>query len=173
MELFTRENYTLNLSWDKVGNEEDIIIDMEYRIREDTAVSFQDIISDVADDNIEIYTKALWDLAPIISYWIEEGLSEFGIGRSDGLEQLFMRGQYLYNVELLNGNIYYIIYNLACDILEDLLEKELTKGELSETDIEILGYNIADYLQLMDIHYKSDVIESMENLLEDYKNGGL
>ena len=173
MELFTRENYTFDLNGDKVGNEEDIITDLEDRLSEDTEENIRDIIADVADTNVEFYSQVIWDLAPTIKSWIEEALIviEFGIG--DDLDQLFMFGQYLYNTELINYNLDYIIHNLACDILEDLVEEEFKSGELSNTDIEKLGDSIADYLQLADIRYKSDIVESMEILLEDFKNGGL
>ena len=171
MKLFTREDYTF---WDKVGNEEDIIVDLEDRLGYDTNDHIQDIIMDVADANVEIYTKELWELAPAIKDWIERGISEFDIGRDSSLEQIFIQGQYLYNIELLNTNIDYAIYNLACDILEDLIEEEVMSGEeLSDTDRELLEENINGYLRLRDIDYRSDVTELMENLLEDYKNGDI
>lgn len=174
MKLFTREDYMFYPFWNKVGNEKDIIVDLEDRLQEGTDNHIQDIIMDVAGANVEIYTKELWDLAPAISDWIKEGLSEFDIGRDSSLEQLFEYGQYLYNTELLNGNIDYAIHNLACDILEDLIEEEVTSGKkLSDTDRELLDENINEYLSFRDIDYKSDVIESMENLLEDYKNGDI
>lgn len=174
MKLFTREDYTFYPYWNKVGNEEDIIMDLEDRLGYDTGSHIQDIIMDVADANVEIYTKALWDLAPAIKDWIERGVSEFDIGRDSRLEQIFVQGQYLYNIELLNTNIGYAIYNVACDILEDLIEEEIMSGEeLSDTDRELLEENINGYLSLRDIDYRSDVTELMEELLEDYKNGDL
>ena len=173
MELFTRGNYTINLNGDKVGNEEDILIDLEDRLSEDTEENIQDIITDVADTNVEFYPQAIWDLAPTIKNWIEQALIVIDLRRGDDLDRLFMFGQYLYNMELINYNLDYIIHNLACDILEDLVEEEFKSGELSNTDIEKLGDSIADYLQLADIRYKSDIVESMESLLEDFKNGGL
>ena len=173
MELFTREDYLFNLSWDKVGNEEDILIDLEDRLSEDTEVDIENIVTEVADANIEIYTQSLWDLAPIIENWIEEALMENGFGRGDSLDQVFQWGQYIYNIELIEYNLDYVIHNVACDILEDLIEEKLKSGELSGTDIEVLGGNIADYLQLNDINYGSDIVDSMENLMEDYENGGL
>ena len=173
MELFTRENYMFNLIWDKVGNEENIIIDLEDRLSEDTEEDIQNIITEVADANVEVYIQSLWDLAPAIEDWIEEGLLDIDFGGDVSLDRVFMYGQYLYNLELINYNLDYAIHNTACDILEDLLEEEMTNCELSETDIGILGDNIVDYLQLMDINYRSDIVESMENLLEDYKNGEL
>ena len=173
MELFARGNYTFNLNGDNVGNEGDILMDLEYRLSEDTEENIQDIIADVADANVEFYSQAIWDLAPTIKNWIEEALIVIDFGRGDDLDRLFMFGQYLYNTELINYNLDYIIHNLACDILVYLVEEEFKSGELSNTDIEILGDNIVDYLQLADISYKSDIIESMESLLEDFKNGGL
>lgn len=171
MKLFTREDY---IFWDKVGNEEDIIVDLEDRLGYDTNDHIQDIITDVAYTNVEIYTKELWELAPAIRDWIERGISEFDIGRDSSLEHIFIQGQYLYNIELLNTNIDYAIYNLACDILEDLIEEEVMSGEeLSDTDRELLEENINGYLSLRDIDYRSDVTELMEELLEDYKNGDL
>lgn len=171
MKLFTREDYTF---WDKVGNEEDVIMDLEDRLGYDTGRYIQDIIMDVADANVEIYTKELWDLAPAIKDWIEKGISELDIGRYSSLEQIFMQGQYLYNMELLNTNIDYAIYNVACDILEVFIEEEVMSGEeLSDTDRELLEENINGYLRLRDIDYRSDVTELMENLLEDYKNGDI
>lgn len=170
MKLFTREDYTF---WDKVGNEEDIIMDLEDRLGYDTNDHIQDIIMEVADSNVEIYTKELWDLAPAIKDWIERGLSEFDIGRDSSLEQIFVQGQYLYNTELLNTNIDYAIYNVACDILETFIEEVMSGEELSDTDRELLEENINGYLSLRDIDYRSDVTELMEDLLEDYKNGDL
>ena len=173
MELFARGNYTFNLNGDNVGNEGDILMDLEYRLSEDTEENIQDIIADVADANVEFYSQAIWDLAPTIKNWIEEALIVIDFGRGDDLDRLFMFGQYLYNTELINYNLDYIIHNLACDILEDLVEEEFKGGELSGADIEKLGDSIADYLQLADIIYKSDIVESMRSLLEDYKNVGL
>lgn len=173
MKLFTREDYTFYPYLNKVGNEEDIIMDLEDRLGYDTGSHIQDIIMDVADANVEIYTQALWDLAPAIKDWIEKDLSQFE-GRYKSLEQIFMQGQYSYNIELLNTNIDYAIHNLACDILEDLIEEEVTScEELSDTDRELLDENINGYLSLRDIDYMSDVTELMEELLEDYKNGDL
>ena len=58
MKLFTREDYTIYPCWNKVGNEEDIIMDLEDRLGYDTGSHIQDIIMEVADANVEIYTKA-------------------------------------------------------------------------------------------------------------------
>ena len=173
MELFTRKNYMFNLSEDNVGNEEYILIELEYRLSEDTGGDIQEIITDVAYANVELYSQELWELAPILKNWIEEALTENGPVRGEKLDTRFMYGQYLYNLELINYNLDYIIHNLACDILEDLVEEELKSWELSNADIEKLGDNIADYLQLTGVSYKSDIVESMESLLEDFKSGGL
>ena len=139
MELFARVNYIFDLNWDNVGNEEDIFTDLEYRLSEDTGGDIQEIITDVAEANVELYTQELWELAPTIKNWIEEALMDIDFGRGDDLDRLFMYGQYLYNLELINRNLHYVIHNLACDILEYLVEEELKSGELSGADIEILG----------------------------------
>ena len=81
MELFARGNYTFNLNGDNVGNEGDILMDLEYRLSEDTEENIQDIIADVADANVEFYSQAIWDLAPTIKNWIEEALIVIDFGR--------------------------------------------------------------------------------------------
>ena len=100
MELFTRENYMFNLNGDNVGNEEYILIELEYRLSEDTGGDIEEIITDVADANVEIYSQALWNLAPTIKNWIEKALMDVDFGRGDDLDRIFMFGQYLYNSHL-------------------------------------------------------------------------
>ena len=98
-----------------------------------------DLISEIANNNVDIYTSDLWDWARDNRGWVEQALSEFGFNSDDGtLENLFMIAQYLYYTSEIYDNfddfIRYALYEYldingvvilseeAFDVVEDIVK---------------------------------------------------
>lgn len=115
---------------------------------------FDDIIHEIADNYVEIYTDPLWDLAPKIKWWIEESIDQGLIDISNRLESVFMAGQYSYNNELLYENLDTLKFNYIVDEIFELDEDFLINNNLD--------YEIEDFI-------KDDDLESMEGFRESVK----
>ena len=108
-----------------------------------------DIITEVADNNIDIYNYNLWEWAKNNEYYIEQAVSNFGIDyKNFDLIQLFRMAQYEFYNEAIYSNlsdfIYYAILNnidaeeISDEILDEIekIANEEDNNEQLETYIE-------------------------------------
>lgn len=118
-----------------------------------------DIITEVCDNNIDIYNSNLWEWAKDNEYYIEEAVRNYGIDKNNfDLMRLFQMGQYYYYNE--------ICYNNLDDIIEYLI--------LSNLDVEEISDNVYD--EILSISGQEDnnaqiedYIEEIEEMLTEYQ----
>ena len=116
-----------------------------------------DIITEICDNNVDIYNSDLWEWAKDNEYYIEQAINEFGIDSNNfDLMQLFRQGQYYYYEE--------ICYKNLDDIIEYLI--------LSNLDVEEINDTVYD--EILTISGKEDnnariedYIEEIEELIEE------
>ena len=149
-EIENKKPYLQDISCDLVG---------DYQNYLDSSSYICDIISEYADQRVDIYTSDLLEWAKDNYTYIENAIDEFGTptenGKSD-FARMIMQGQYLKNYEDLSNDLNDIIKILAYTyILEQENEidneKEFDFLDL-EIDIEELDHNN----QLEDIKYYCD-----------------
>lgn len=120
-----------------------------------------DIISEIADNNIDIYNSDLIDWAKGNISYIEEALDEFGTptnsrGQADFI-RIIQQGQYLYNEQDLYNNLE---DNLKF-FMYDYIEKDLKITELTEEqNDDLLGWDFSDNNKQLE-----NLIEHIENIL--------
>lgn len=118
-----------------------------------------DIITEIADNNIDIYNSDLMDWAKGNTSYIEEALEEFGTPTNNRGQADFMRiiqqGQYLCNEQDLYNNL----EDSLKFFMYDYIEKELKIKELTEEQND----------NLLDWDF-SDNNEHLENLIEHIEN---
>lgn len=108
-----------------------------------------DIITDIADNNIDIYTADLLNWIPDNYEYIEEANQEFGVP-DDFLKQV-QQGQYYYN----ERNIYEHLEDILKYYMYDFIENNLDIKEITEEQNE----------RLLDFDF-NDNNELLENLIE-------
>lgn len=113
-----------------------------------------DIISEIADNKIDIYNYDLLEWAKYNIDYIENALNEFGTptdnGKADFI-RIIQQGQYYYNEQ----NLYKNLEDSLKFFMYDYIEKELGVEELTEEQ----------YNDLLDWDF-SDNNEKLENLIE-------
>lgn len=118
-----------------------------------------DIITEIADNNIDIYNSDLMDWAKDNISYIEEALEEFGTPTNNRGQADFMRiiqqGQFLCNEQ----DIYSNLEDSLQFFMYDYIEKELKMQELTEEQND----------NLLDWDF-SDNNEQLENLIEHIEN---
>lgn len=111
-----------------------------------------DIISEIADNYIDIYTYDLFEWAKGNTYYIDRAVNE--LGRPDTIEDEIRQGQYIAYQEDLYNNIEDILKYWAYDYIENKYNlTELTEEQNNE--IEFYNYNNVDRL------------EEIEGMIED------
>lgn len=80
-----------------------------------------DAIIEIADSNVYLYDRDLWEIAPRLRFYIEDAVYDYGHGEID-LIKIFQMGQFEYNSQVMYNNIDQIIFNIALDYLEMLLD---------------------------------------------------
>lgn len=116
-----------------------------------------DIITEVCDNNVDVYNYDLWEWSKDNEYYIEQAINEFGIDSNNfDLMQLFRQGQYYYYQETC--------YNNLDDIIEYLI--------LSNLDVEEINATVYD--EILNISGQEDnnariedYIEEIEDLIEE------
>lgn len=114
-----------------------------------------DIITEIADNNVDIYNYDLMEWAKGNTSYIEEALDEFGTptdnnGRADFM-RIVQQGQYYYN----ERNIYENLEDSLKFFMYDYIEKDLKITELTEEqNDDLLEWDF------------SDNNEELENLIE-------
>ena len=101
-----------------------------------------DAIIEIADSNVYLYDRDLWEIAPRLRFYIEDAIYDYGNGEID-LIKIFQIGQFEYNSQVMYNNIDQIIFNIALDYLEMLL-KNLNidiKAFVKEIDMDLLVYD--------------------------------
>lgn len=112
-----------------------------------------DIITEVCDNNVDIYNNDLWEWAKDNEYYIEQAINEFGIDSNNfDLMQLFRQGQYYYYQE--------ICYKNLDDIIEYLI--------LSNLDVEEINDTIYD--EILNISGKEDNNARIEDYIEEIED---
>lgn len=106
-----------------------------------------DIITEIADSNVEIYTAALWEWAAGNSNIVEEAVEEFDIDlKASGITGAFQAGQFLANERDIYDNLadsvlYCILLNLD---EEAITEEQLEAIECIEWDADSRIEDILD-----------------------------
>lgn len=108
-----------------------------------------DIITEIADNNVDVYTQDLLDWVPDNYSYIEEANQEFSVP-DDFLKQV-QQGQYYYN----ERNIYEHLEDILKYYMYDFIENNLNIKEITEEQNE----------RLLDFDF-NDNNELLENLLD-------
>lgn len=123
-----------------------------------------DIITEIADNNVDIYNNDLMEWAKGNTSYIEDAMREFGTpedsnGHPDFM-RLIMQGQYYMYEQDLYNNLEDILKYWAYDYIENKYNlTELTEEQNDE--IEFLNYN--NFEELEDIKNElENIFESME-----------
>lgn len=112
-----------------------------------------DIITEVCDNNVDIYNNDLWEWAKDNEYYVERAINEFGIDSNNfDLIGLFRQGQYFYYEETC--------YNNLDDIIEYLILSNLDVEEISD----------AVYDEILNISGKKDNNARIENYIEEIED---
>lgn len=100
-----------------------------------------DVISEIADNNVDIYNYDLLEWAKNNYSYIEEAIDQFGFPQENGRADFFraiMQGQYLAYEQELYENLKDILKFFVFDYIEKQLEIiEITEEQLEEIEIEI------------------------------------
>lgn len=118
-----------------------------------------DVISEIADNNVDIYTYDLLEWAKGNYSYIEDAIDELGTptdsqGRADFIGMI-RQGQYIYYSNDLYENLDDIIKNYIYNyILNDLNIEEITEEQ--EEEIDMLSYDNNDELDT--------IIEDINNI---------
>lgn len=114
-----------------------------------------DIINEIADNYIDIYTYDLFEWAKGNTYYIDRAVDE--LGRPDTIENEIRQGQYIAYQEDLYNNIEDILKYWAYSYIADHYNvTELTEEQSDE--IEFYNYNNVDRLE--------DIEAMIENIFE-------
>lgn len=121
-----------------------------------------DIITEIADNNVPIYTSEIWEQAKECQEDIEEALQEFGTPTDSrgcpDLIKIFQQG-------LCYKNEHEIYENLE-DYLKffayDYIEKELEIAEITEEqNDELLNWDFEDHNEMLE-----NLVEHIENIFK-------
>ena len=95
-----------------------------------------DTISETADSFTPIYNNELWKIAPAISEYIAEAMSEGLVdpsAKNFTLERAFMAGAYEYYTQLLYENLESIVFNSALNYaIENYPEADIDPDDLED-----------------------------------------
>ena len=119
-----------------------------------------DIITDIADNNIDIYTADLLNWIPDNYEYIEEANQEFGVP-DDFLKQV-QQGQFLYNERNLFDNLEDTLKNYMYNYIEYKLNiKEITEKQ----NKKLLDWNFSDNCELLEnlIEHINEVLNIKED----------
>lgn len=120
-----------------------------------------DIITEIADNNVDIYTQDLLDWVPDNYSYIEEANEELGVPH-DFLKQI-QQGQYYYN----ERNIYEHLEDILKNYMYDYIENYLNIEEITEDQYEkLLDFDFEDNNGLLE-NLLDHIIESLEEEKEN------
>lgn len=120
-----------------------------------------DIITEIADNNVDIYTQDLLDWVPDNYSYIEEANEELGVPH-DFLEQI-QQGQYYYN----ERNIYEHLKDILKNYMYDYIENYLNIEEITEDQYKkLLDFDFEDNNGLLE-DLLNHIIESLEEEKEN------
>lgn len=120
-----------------------------------------DIITEIADNNVDIYTQDLLDWVPDNYSYIEEANEELGVPH-DFLKQI-QQGQYYYN----ERNIYEHLEDILKNYMYNYIENYLNIEEITENQYEkLLDFDFEDNNGLLE-DLLDHIIESLEEEKEN------
>lgn len=100
-----------------------------------------DVLTEIADNNVDIYNADLLEWAKDNYYYIEEAIDEYGFPKVNGqadFMRAIMQGQFYYNEKDLFENLYDIVENYILNYIENDLEiTEISEEKLDEIKFEI------------------------------------
>lgn len=164
------KEYTL---LENLNNDIDVI--QELMNDYDGSVYVCDAVTEVADRSVSIYNHELWENAPKIQEYIEQGI-EVGLVNTKQLNlmNVFQIGELLYYESLLNNNLDEIAFNKVANVVNDYLVT-LEVEKIEKIDFDFLIFLIENFTDNFDHNdtfssldeKASEVIESIKQKLED------
>lgn len=132
-----------------------------------------DVIGEVADSNVPIYTSDVWENVSKIQEYVEEAIEE-GLAPTDGrdidLIRIFQAGYYVYYQRSLYNNLDTMVYNMIVDkvnvFLNENSEEYDGNVDLDKIieDIEMKSDGYDNNNQMEDIFNEADdIIEGIKN----------
>lgn len=123
-----------------------------------------DIIHDIADDNVDIYNYDLLEWAKDNYSYIEEAMDEFGTATDDrghaDFIRCIMQGQYKYIEETLYNNYDNMLEYLAYYILQDEGIEEIEEDKA--TEISMINFDNIDSITELEDELKEIIEEEVE-----------
>lgn len=116
-----------------------------------------DIISEIATNNVDIYTSDLLDWAKDGINYIEEAIAEFGT--SNDFLGMIRQGQYLAFEQELNTDIETMLLYFMYDYIEKMGIEEITEEQQDKLENDFDFEDINEKLENL-IEYIKDVFES-------------
>lgn len=137
-----------------------------------------DIISELSDNNVDIYTSDLIDTCSKIEFqnFINRAVNEFGFPEKpdDYIESLYKQAEYFYYSDYLYRNLNNIAVNGILGYLDRQSLQVETEDEAIVSDVtQSVQSFLKDYLESVDIndnHSVSSVIDNFEDELTDFIN---
>lgn len=112
-----------------------------------------DMIQEVADSRVSVYTSTILENANDLNEYVEEAIAEgliCDLPKDNPIITLLQMGWYKYNLDLLYHNLEDIIYNKVVEQINDHLEllerenKKVTDEQMEELE-NLLDEKIGDY----------------------------
>ena len=119
-----------------------------------------DLLSEIADNNVSIYTSDLLEWCKDNYSYVEDAIREYGFpndsNNTPDLIRAIQQGQYYYNYEEITNNLYNMIKLYILDLLKDNDILQITEEEQEKLDDlvstwennDILG-NINDIMEVL------------------------
>lgn len=147
-----------------LGNEEDAIAELcEYS----DSMYIGDVIAEIADSYIPIYTNDVWENASTISEYIEDAISQGLANMESGIVSVLQSGYYNYYTQVLYENLESFKFNYVATALNEYI-----KAHELELDIEELESHIETEVENMDNDNRlSDVTDLIQQIVETINDG--
>lgn len=150
-----------------LDNEEDIITE----IYEYSTGYVADVISEIADGAVPIYTSDLWKNAYDIQEHIEEAIAQGLVvveGNDIDLTRIFSAGYYQYYTQSLYNNLDTLAFNMVAKLVNEKLNS-LDEDIVSNLNIEDIESAIEDKTEYFDNNNEMSTIEDLANeVIEEY-----
>lgn len=131
-----------------------------------------DVISEIADKSVPIYSADIWKNVSDISEYIEEAIEE-GIAPVDknvDLLRIFQSGYYVYYNKSLYNNVYQLIYNYIADKVDEYLMSG--NVDTDSIDIDQIEEAIGDFAEEFDNNNRMEYLwDSINEIIDNIKDG--
>lgn len=132
-----------------------------------------DVIAEIADAQIPIYTHDIWKNIYEIKEYIEEAISS-GLVSLDGnvdLDKVFQVGYYQFYTQSLYNNLDSMVYNMMVERVNTFLS-DFINGDSEGVDLNLIEDAIEDKSSNYDNNNTFDVIEEdVEEIIQSIKDG--